>query len=332
VLAGAAGVTLALALVAPGARAEPADPVAAQALFDQGRAQMARGEYAEACPKLEESQRLSPAAGTAFNLAECWTHTGRLASAWSLFRDVEAEAQLAQQPARALVARRHADALAARLPHMLIRVQRPPDEIEVRRDGILVGRAQWDTEVPVDIGPHAVTAAAPGRKPWRGAVSVEAEAQTVTVLVPELEPEASMPAAPSAPPLPLPPPPRTSEVAPAPAPPPASPRTAAVVVGAGGLALLAASGVTIAVAVSSYNSAGPCTGTVCFTDAAVRQRDHARTLGDVASGLAIAGGVALAGGIVLWLATGHGGAAGAERRTAFGIGFAPAGLTLRAAW
>jgi hypothetical protein len=314
-------------------RAEPADPVA-QALFDQGRAQMARGEYAEACPKLEESQRLSPAAGTAFNLAECWTHTGRLASAWSLFRDVEAEAQLAQQPARAQVARRHADALAARLPHMTIRVQSPPDEIEVRRDGILVGRAQWDTDVPVDIGPHAVTAAAPGRKRWRGAVRVEAEAQAVTVVVPELAPEASTPAVAAAPPPLLPPPPRPRDVAPAPAPAPASSRTAAVVVGGGGLALLAAAGVTIAVATSSYHAAGPCTGTVCFTDAAVRQRDHARTLGDVASGLAIAGGVALAGGVVLWLAGGHGGAAAAERRTSFGVGVgvAPAGVTVRAAW
>jgi serine/threonine-protein kinase len=320
-----------LALAAPGARAEQTDPVAAQALFDQGRAQMARGEYAEACPKLEESQRLSPAAGTAFNLAECWTHTGRLASAWSLFRDVEAEAQLAQQPGRALVARRHADALVARLPHLLIQVQSPTDAIEVRRDGILVGRAQWNTDVPVDIGPHAVTAAAPGHKPWRGAVRVEAEAQSVTVVVPELPPEVSAPAVPPEPP-PLPPPPRPSDVAPATAPAPASPRTAAVVVGAGGLALLAASGVTVAIAVSSYHSAGPCTGTVCFTDTAVSQRDHARTLGDVATGLAIAGGVALAGGVVLWLATGHGGAATAERRTAFGIGVAPAGLTVRAIW
>jgi hypothetical protein len=318
-------VALALALPASrAARAEPADPVAAQALFEQGREQMARGEYEAACPKLEESQRLSPAPGTAFNLADCWTHTGRLASAWSLFRDVEAEARLARQTMRAQVARRRGDELEHLLPRLLIHVPTPPDGIELRRDGVLVGRAQWDTAVPVDLGPHNVAAAAPGRSPWRTTVQVVARAATVTVVVPPLEIVAPEGAAP-------PPPPPALRLDTPPASRPAQSRTAAIAVGASGLVLLAASGVTIAVAKSRYDSA-TCSGTVCSSEAALRQRDHARSLGDVATGLAIAGGASVAGGVVLWLATGRRSGGAPEGRVAWNVGIAPSGAVVRATW
>ena len=95
-----------------GARARAAgatDEAAAEALFQQGRALMAGGAFFEACAKLEESLRLGPGLGTTFNLADCYTHIGRPASAWSLFRDVEAQAKLGGQTARMLVARKRAD-------------------------------------------------------------------------------------------------------------------------------------------------------------------------------------------------------------------------------
>src|ERR1700679_2098040 len=47
-----------VALAAPSARAD--DPAAAQALFNDAKRLMSAGKYPDACPKLEESERLPP--------------------------------------------------------------------------------------------------------------------------------------------------------------------------------------------------------------------------------------------------------------------------------
>ena len=81
---------VAIAFASGATAAEPtqADKVAARALFDEGRNLSAAGKYNEACVKLEESQRLDPGTGTMFNLADCYEHVGRTATAWSLYLEV----------------------------------------------------------------------------------------------------------------------------------------------------------------------------------------------------------------------------------------------------
>jgi hypothetical protein len=323
-------VALAVASLAPAARAEPADLAPAQALFEQGRADMARGEYARACSELEESQRLAPALGTAFNLADCWTHTGRLAAAWSLFRDVEAEARLTHQNARAEIARKRADELEQRLPRLRIQVQSPADQIEVRRDGAVVGTAQWEAAVPVDLGDHLVSASAPGRTPWCQTVRVSKESETVSVVIPALAVGVRKDGALLPPP---PKPPVTVGGAAPPLPRLAPSRVGPIALGAGGVALLVGSAVTLTVAAAMYRSAGPCSGTVCFTEAAVEQRQSARTLGNVATGLAIGGGAAVVASAVWWLVSERGDGRGAEHRAAWAVGLTPqAAVVLRSIW
>src|SRR5579884_2436455 len=82
---------------APGSASaqEQSSEAAATALFDQGRSLMQQGKYADACPKLAESERLAPSGGTLLNLADCYEHTGQTASAWAAWKDAAARANAA---------------------------------------------------------------------------------------------------------------------------------------------------------------------------------------------------------------------------------------------
>lgn len=179
----AAVVSLLLAM----SRGARADTAAAQALFADAKKLMGAGKYAEACPKLEESQRLAPGIGTQFNLASCYESLGKTASAWSLYLEVAGASKAANQLDREKVARQAAAALEPKLSRLTITVSKsaPPD-IEVKRDGAAVGKAQWGTAIPVDPGEHKIAATAPGTKPWESTITVEKQG-TKTVEVPALE-------------------------------------------------------------------------------------------------------------------------------------------------
>src|SRR5690349_10947186 len=82
-----------------------AEPTAAErslaaALFDQGRTLMGEGKVDEACVKLAESQRLDPGGGTLLNLALCHEKQGKIATAWTEFREARATAKKDNRPDR----------------------------------------------------------------------------------------------------------------------------------------------------------------------------------------------------------------------------------------
>jgi serine/threonine-protein kinase len=212
---------LALIVVAAPRIAFGSDPAAAQALFDESKQLMAEGRYAQACPKLQESQDLDPGLGTQFHLADCLQHQGRSASAWALFREVESQARGLGQEGRERVARDRATALEPFLSKLVIAPQSAAAnyQIEVRRDGVAIGRTEWDLPVPVDPGAHVVTLLAPNKRPWETRVDVASDGRSVRVDLPPLSDLPDIPGPPPSEASPSPPAAPAPTVGPAPRPP-----------------------------------------------------------------------------------------------------------------
>jgi hypothetical protein len=180
---------------------------AAERLFLEGRALMIEGRFADACPKLEESQRLDPRGGTLLNVAVCHERLGKIAAAWGEFRDALATARAEGQPKRERLAEERLSAIEPRLPWLLVSVTPGgrAGDLTVAIDGATIPPIAWGKEMPVDPGEHRVTASAGGRQFFHTTV-VLMESAHETVTVPEaalIEPKEApkVPAA-KAPPLP----------------------------------------------------------------------------------------------------------------------------------
>lgn len=184
------GAVLSLGLVAPAAHAQEAEtaPVSpARQAFAEGRKLAAAGNYAEACPKFEESLRLEVGVGTQFNLADCWERTGRAASAQALFLGAAASAKAAGQTDREQVLRDRAAALEPRLTRLVIEVSSTDPRLIVKRGELPLESSTWGKAVAVDPGKYVISAKAPGKRPWQTTVDLTAGKPVVTVQVPELE-------------------------------------------------------------------------------------------------------------------------------------------------
>ncbi len=299
------------------------DPAAAQALFYEARALMQKGRWAEACPKLEESLRLDEGIGTAYNLADCNEHIGKLATAWSGFLDVAAAAKAAGQAQRERVARDRAQKLEPKLPKLLVDVRTAPPGLVVERDGVAIGQAAFGTAIPVDPGAHKVVARAPGRTPFETTVEAK-EAATARVVVKDL-PLAPVAAAPVVTPPPTPPPPAeppretamttttsadgaavtdasTASSFPEPSADKRSPQRTIgwVTVGVGAAAVVAGGYFGLRSLDKRDSSRPHCNGDLC-DQTGVDLRSSAIRSGNAATITTIAGGAAILGGIALVL-------------------------------
>jgi hypothetical protein len=276
---------------------------AAQALFDSARTLMAQDNYNDACPKLEESQRLDPGVGTQFNLAVCYEAIGRNASAWSLFLEVAASAHRAAERAREEVARSRAATLEPKLSKLRIVV---PDDartagLRVLRGTVAVGPGQWGVALPTDPGTYTITASAPGKRSMQVTISVPDDGDTSTIT---LGPLVDAPPEPRAAQATQPEPSWTARLG--------SQRVVGLGLGAGAL-LAAGTGSVFAVLALNDKSASQddCDHDACNQDG-LDKRNAARANGNRATVAFIAAGALAAGAVVLYVTGGHGDVESAE--------------------
>lgn len=174
-----------------------AEKASAELLFDDALSLMRTGSFAEACPKLESSQRIDPAVGTLLYLSECYEKQGRTASAWVTFREAAALARSAGQVERANVAERRADELQQQLALVAIEISPEARQIaglEVRCGSVPVDVSLGTVSVPVDPGHVTVEASAPEHAPFTQNLEVEPKGRG-TIVIPRLTRVASSSAA-----------------------------------------------------------------------------------------------------------------------------------------
>jgi tetratricopeptide (TPR) repeat protein len=285
------------------ATANAAEATKADQLFAEGRELLEKGRFAEACERFRQSEEASPAVGTLINLAYCYEQIARFRSAMDAYAEAEMLAKQAKDDKREKFARERFAAVEPKALKLIVRVADAASTgIEVKRNNVVVPPAQWGVPLAVDPEDFVITASAPGRAPWRGAVIGRGEGAVITVVVPTLE-EARAGAS----------------TAPAPSAGGGSFPTALgtkrlVALGLGGAAL-ATLGAGTALAFSAKSryddSLAHCDAEGC-DGRGVSEQQGAVAQGNVATVLLALGVVCVGGGVYLWLTGGDEGSANAK--------------------
>ncbi len=285
---------------------------AAERLFLEGRQLDAKGRFADACARYEQSETLDPAVGTLLNLGSCAERQGRTATALHRYREAAALASRHADAQREALATRAAANLASRQASLVVRARGPvaPGTV-VHRNEDPVALSELGRALEVDPGTYTVRVEVPGQPAWSKTVTVAAGPTTMTVDLPEPAPAPAAVATPS----PIPP---SSVQEPPVASPPEAPaptgRTALTPVAiAAGIAGVAAIGVGAYFGLhahSQWNTVTQvCQSGHCPSSAAEASEEpldaSAERNGNIGTGLLIGGGVALAAGVVLFLVDGR---------------------------
>ena len=271
-----------------------------------------QGNFADACPKFEMSQRVEPAVGTMLYLAECYEKTNRTASSWAMFREAASLAETSGQTERMKTAQARAARLEPRLAWLTIDVAKEAlvPGLQIRRNGALVSPELSGTASPVDPGEVLVEATAPGHLPYSTKVKVAAKGRVV-VPVPALQaaPDAPAPVPPSPAPDSAPLASATSMPPPSAAPPASSPALAAAehaspipwIVGGAGVLALGVGTVFGLKAISNADDARQmCPNGHCTDAAGETAASDAHTQATISNVSFVIGAAAVATGVVLY--------------------------------
>jgi len=184
------GLSLACAVAPRHARADAsANPAVAEALYEEARNLMKQGKLDQACPKFKQSYDLDAGGGTLLNLAECYEKQGKLASAWSSFKEAQVQAQRDGRHERVDYAKKHIATIEPKLSKITIAVSSDASTpgLRVLLDGAELGSAAWNVGVPIDPGPHELAASAPSKVTYDKQFEIAGSSPSTTLTIPKLE-------------------------------------------------------------------------------------------------------------------------------------------------
>jgi hypothetical protein len=268
------------------AASDPASPASAETavaradrLFQEAQSLATAGACEKALPLFEESQRLDPAIGTQYAIAECDEKLGRDVRAFRAYVQIERRAHEAGKPKLERLAHDRVQALAPRVPRLRVALAEADLDAVITIDGQAASRA---TPIVVEPGEHAVRVLASGRLA-RELRAVAEPSRTVDVRVPRLE---ALPSGPQRPD-------------------PVGRRRLGVALGATGAGVVVAGGVFGGIALSQRaDAAAGCEDrTRCANQAQADAWSSASSAGNVSTVLLVGGLVLVAAGATLYFAS-----------------------------
>jgi hypothetical protein len=256
------GLSIVCALVstqAPALAQDAAELKKARAQFQQATELERAGNWTAALQAFREVGQVRMTPQVRFHIAVCEENLGRLVAALGGYELALSDADKVGSDFKGEVEEKITK-LRARIPKLVIERGEGASAAAIELDGVAVGDSSVGVEVPLDPGPHAVTAKAPNRRPFESTVNLKEEETTRLELKLEEIPQEQLTTgggAAAPPPLEKPP----SKVVP-------------LVIGGVGVAALIGSGVLFGLRQSTISELeDACNGTQCPKDKESRYDD-----------------------------------------------------------
>lgn len=315
----ALGVCTSIFVFASAAHADPATAKRADRLFKEGSDALSQSRYDEACPKLEESNRLEPAIGTEYNLAVCLELSHRSASARKLYKHVAQLAGKAGKQGLVKEATERATKLDATVPRLIVHVPTGVTISTVRLDKDVLDRELLATTLELDPGSHTLQIVANGQEPFDKTFESR-EGRT-------LEITATFTSTKSA----------TATTAPVAAPPPSRDASSDafpwkwVGLGAAGVGVvgLGVGGYFALAAKNARDESGCRDDGHCSSVAAADRLRDAKSSADLSTVFVVAGATLVTAGLVVFFVAPRG---DASRPVEAAVSLSPSGVALRGTW
>ena len=178
-----------LAIQAPAAAQDAAELKKARAQFQQATELEQAKNWTAALQAFREVGQVRMTPQVRFHIAVCEEGLGRLVAALGGYELALADADQVNPDFKGEV-EENVTKLRARIPKLVIERGAGANAAAIELDGVAVGDSSVGVEVPLDPGPHAVTAKAPNHKPFDANVTLKEEETThLEVKLEELPPE-----------------------------------------------------------------------------------------------------------------------------------------------
>ncbi len=184
---------LSLGLVArPAAAQDKKELSRARAQFQRAIELEQAGNYSTALEQFRDVGQVRMTPQVRFHIASCEEKLGRLVTALGGYQLAYADADTVGDDFKSEVAAA-VSRLQASIPKLMIQRGANAEAAEIQLDGVVLGASSVGVPVPLDPGPHAISAKAPGALPFNQTVTIlENEQKTVDVALTK-EPQAPRP-------------------------------------------------------------------------------------------------------------------------------------------